>query len=54
MADPGSLETLINYFRSQVTVLRSVTMIALSALKENTPVSAAQPELEAAARRKTA
>jgi Lrp/AsnC family leucine-responsive transcriptional regulator len=35
VADPHQLEALINRIRRQVTTLRSVTMIALSAWKEN-------------------
>ena len=37
--NPGELEELINRIRRQVTVLRSVTMIVLSALKENAPLN---------------
>lgn len=37
------LQALINRIRAQVTVQRSVTMIALSALKENAPISVAPP-----------
>lgn len=37
--DPAALEALINRIRSQMTVLRSVTMIALSALKEGAPIN---------------
>jgi Lrp/AsnC family leucine-responsive transcriptional regulator len=33
------LQALVNRIRTRVTVLRSVTMIALSALKENAPIS---------------
>ncbi len=37
----GELQALINRIRAQVTVLRSVTMIALSAIKENAPLCVA-------------
>ena len=39
VGDPSELEALINRIRSQMTVLRSVTMIALSAVKEGAPLS---------------
>jgi Lrp/AsnC family transcriptional regulator, leucine-responsive regulatory protein len=39
VGDPGALEALIKRIRCQVTVLRSVTMIALSALKESAPIN---------------
>ena len=39
VGDPSALEALIKRIRSQVTVLRSVTMIALSALKEGAPIN---------------
>jgi len=35
---PGALEALINRIRQRITVLRSVTMIALSAVKEGGPL----------------
>jgi Lrp/AsnC family transcriptional regulator, leucine-responsive regulatory protein len=44
------LRALLNRLRAQVTVQRSVTMIALSAIKENTPISVACPEEAPAAR----
>lgn len=37
------LQALVNRIRTQVTVMRSVTMIALSAIKENTPICVAAP-----------
>ncbi|MBM4422167.1 MAG: Lrp/AsnC family transcriptional regulator [Chloroflexi bacterium] len=37
------LQAVINRIRAQVTILRSVTMIALSTLKENAPISTAPP-----------
>lgn len=43
VSDPGALEALIKRIRSQVMVLRSVTMIALSALKEGTPINVFDP-----------
>jgi Lrp/AsnC family leucine-responsive transcriptional regulator len=39
VGSPGALEALNHRIRSQVTVLRSVTMIALSALKEGAPIN---------------
>jgi Lrp/AsnC family leucine-responsive transcriptional regulator len=39
VASPGELEALINHIRSKITVLRSVTMIALSAIKEDAPIN---------------
>ncbi len=45
---PAALEALINRIRGQMTVQRSVTMIALSAIKEGGPLSAGRPEAEAA------
>jgi Lrp/AsnC family leucine-responsive transcriptional regulator len=39
VAGPAELEALINRIRRQITVQRSVTMIALSALKENAPLN---------------
>jgi Lrp/AsnC family leucine-responsive transcriptional regulator len=44
---PGALEALINRIRQQFTVQRSVTMIALSALKEGGVLLASAPEVEA-------
>jgi Lrp/AsnC family transcriptional regulator, leucine-responsive regulatory protein len=44
---PRDLEQLLSRIRSRITVLRSVTMIALSALKENGPIRAAVPAPEA-------
>jgi Lrp/AsnC family leucine-responsive transcriptional regulator len=38
---PGDLERLLGRIRSHITVLHSVTMIALSALKENGSIRAA-------------
>jgi len=43
VGDPGELEALINRIRSQMTVLRSVTMIVLSAVKEGAPLNVALP-----------
>ena len=49
------LQALINRIRSHVTVLRSVTMISMSALKENAPINlsalAEQPKAKTRARR---
>jgi Lrp/AsnC family leucine-responsive transcriptional regulator len=39
VARPAELEALIRRIRSHITVQRSVTMIALSTLKENSPVN---------------
>lgn len=39
VSNPGELEALLNRIRSHMTVQRSVTMIALSALKENGPLN---------------
>ncbi|MCL4368399.1 MAG: Lrp/AsnC family transcriptional regulator [Actinobacteria bacterium] len=39
VAGPADLEALIRRIRSMITVQRSVTMIALSTLKENAPVN---------------
>jgi len=44
---PGALEALINRIRQRITVQRSVTMIALSAIKEGGPLLASAPEAEA-------
>jgi Lrp/AsnC family leucine-responsive transcriptional regulator len=48
--DPSELEALINRIRSRITVQRTVTMIALSAVKEGGPLSvfAAPPAPQAA------
>jgi Lrp/AsnC family leucine-responsive transcriptional regulator len=43
-----ALEALINRIRSRITVLRSVTMIALSAVKEDGPLTAHRAEQGAA------
>ena len=42
VGSPGELEALIHRIRSRLTVLRSVTMIALSAVKEGGALSAAE------------
>lgn len=39
VSDPAELERLLNRIREQITVLKSVTMIALSALKEGGPIN---------------
>lgn len=55
----GALEALINRIRSRMTVLRSITMIALSAVKEDgqllasAPAAAEEPVVEAKAGRRT-
>jgi Lrp/AsnC family leucine-responsive transcriptional regulator len=41
--NPEELEMLLQRIRSKITVLRSVTMIALSAIKENTPLRVEPP-----------
>jgi len=46
-SSPSDLEQLLSRIRSQITVLRSVTMIALSALKENGPLRVTDPTPEA-------
>ena len=46
---PAALEALINRIRGRMTVQRSVTMIALSAVKEGGPLNASRPEAEAKA-----
>jgi Lrp/AsnC family leucine-responsive transcriptional regulator len=43
---PAALEALITRIRQRLTVLRSVTMIALSAVKEGGPVLSGAPEAE--------
>ncbi|HTP11606.1 MAG TPA: Lrp/AsnC family transcriptional regulator [Anaerolineae bacterium] len=50
---PSDLERLLGRIRSRLTVQRSVTMIALRALKENAPLNVLpQPEKPAAKRAK--
>ncbi len=39
VSDPGELHALLNRLRSHLTVLRSVTMIALAAIKEDGPLN---------------
>ena len=51
VSSPGELEALIHRIRGRLTVLRSVTMIALSAIKEGGALSAAEPQ-ESKARNK--
>ncbi len=43
VASPAELEALTRRIRREITVLRSVTMIALSTLKENSPVNVEAP-----------
>lgn len=43
VASTADLEALTRRIRRQITVLRSVTMIALSTLKENSPVNVEAP-----------
>jgi hypothetical protein len=43
---PAALEALINRIRARLTVQRSVTMIALSAVKEGGPLLASAPAAE--------
>jgi Lrp/AsnC family leucine-responsive transcriptional regulator len=51
---PGDLESLLGRIRSRLTVQRSVTMIALRALKENAPLNVLpRPEKPAAKRAKS-
>lgn len=50
VASAGELQALINRIRGHVTVQRSVTMIALSAIKENAPLCVAAADPESAAR----
>ena len=38
VGNPEELESLLQRIRSKITVLRSVTMIAMSAIKENAPL----------------
>ena len=47
VGSPGELESLLNRIRSHMTVQRSVTMIALSAIKENGPLNVAANAAEA-------
>ena len=49
VSSPEALEALINRIRSRMTVLRSVTMIALSALKEGAPINVFDSTPEAGA-----
>src|SRR5258708_6639336 len=42
VSSPGELEALIHRIRGRLTVLRSVTMIALSAIKEGGALAAAE------------
>ena len=44
VSDPGELYILLNRIRSRLTVLRSVTMIALATLKEDGPLNVLGPE----------
>ncbi len=39
LATPGELEALINRIRNRISVQRSITMIALSTIKEDTPIN---------------
>ena len=39
VASPAELEALLGRIRSKITIQRSVTMIALSTIKENAPLS---------------
>ncbi len=39
LTTPGELEALINRIRSRISVQRSITMIALSTIKEDTPIN---------------
>ncbi len=43
VSDPGELHILLNRIRSRLTVLRSVTMIALATLKEDGPLNVLGP-----------
>jgi Lrp/AsnC family leucine-responsive transcriptional regulator len=43
VASPAELEALIRRIRSRISVQRSVTMIALSAIKEDAPLSVLAP-----------
>lgn len=42
--NPEELEALLQRIRSKITVLRSVTMIAMSAIKENAPLKCEAPK----------
>jgi len=53
VSDPTELEALIMRIRTKMTVLRSVTMIALSALKENAPLNVCAESDSPPPRRKT-
>ena len=57
VGSPGALDALVNRLRRRITVQRSVTMIALSTLKENAPInvygSAPAPENKSAAGRRS-
>lgn len=44
VSDPGELEALVKRIRGYITVQRSVTMIALSALKEDGPMNILKTE----------
>jgi Lrp/AsnC family leucine-responsive transcriptional regulator len=48
---PGDLESLLGRIRSRITVQRSVTMIALRALKENAPLNVRPRAEQPAAKR---
>jgi Lrp/AsnC family leucine-responsive transcriptional regulator len=50
--NPAALEALNNRIRSRLTVMRSVTMIALSAVKEDAPLALAAPPATANGARK--
>lgn len=54
VSDPTELSGLLNRIRSQVTVQRSITMIALSALKENAPLNVRPTADQPATRRSAA
>ncbi len=49
VSSAGALEALIHRIRGRMTVQRSVTMIALSAIKEDGPLTASLPDGPAAA-----
>ena len=44
VSNSGELQALVNRIRGKVTVLRSVTMIALTAFKEDAPINVVEPE----------
>jgi Lrp/AsnC family leucine-responsive transcriptional regulator len=46
LATPGELEALINRIRNRISVQRSITMIALSTIKEDTPINVWNSESE--------